>query len=71
MKPLVDAKEKGNVVESLGTDIVDGDEVQRLKVTLKNGDIVYCALEQARRQPVHGVAAVLFRQPHRRSEKPR
>src|SRR5438094_1171331 len=43
--PLIDAKEKGNVVESLGTDIVDGDEVQRLKVTLKNGDIVYYYLD--------------------------
>jgi hypothetical protein len=43
--PLVDAKEKGNVVESLGTDVVDGDEVHRLKVTLKNGDIVYYYLD--------------------------
>jgi hypothetical protein len=43
--PLVDAKEKGNTIESLGTDVVDGDEVHRLKVTLKNGDIVYYYLD--------------------------
>jgi outer membrane lipoprotein-sorting protein len=39
--PLVDYKEKGNTVEYLGKDTVDGDDAYRLKVTLKNGDIVY------------------------------
>lgn len=39
--PLVDYKEKGNSVEYLGHDIVDGDDALRLKVTLKNGDIIY------------------------------
>ncbi len=39
--PLVDYKEKGNTVEYLGHDIVDGDDALRLKVTLKNGDILY------------------------------
>jgi hypothetical protein len=38
--PLVDYKEKGNAVEYLGHDTVDGDDVYRLKCTLKNGDIV-------------------------------
>jgi len=38
--PLVDYKEKGNTVEYLGHDTVDGDDVYRLKCTLKNGDIV-------------------------------
>lgn len=38
--PLVDYKEKGNSVEYLGHDTVDGDDVYRLKCTLKNGDIV-------------------------------
>ena len=38
--PLVDYKEKGNAVEYLGHDTVDGDDVFRLKCTLKNGDIV-------------------------------
>ncbi|HWY67044.1 MAG TPA: hypothetical protein VNX88_00190 [Terriglobales bacterium] len=43
--PLVDYKEKGNTVEYLGHDSVDGDDVYRLKVTLKNGDIVYYYLD--------------------------
>jgi hypothetical protein len=43
--PLVDYKAKGNVVEYLGHDIVDGDDALRLKVTLKNGDIVYYYLD--------------------------
>jgi hypothetical protein len=43
--PLVDYKEKGNTVEYLGHDTVDGDDALRLKVTLKNGDIVYYYLD--------------------------
>jgi outer membrane lipoprotein-sorting protein len=43
--PLIDAKEKGNTIEYLGTESVDGDDVYRLKVTLKNGDIVYYDLD--------------------------
>jgi hypothetical protein len=43
--PLVDFKEKGNAVEYLGHDVVDGDDALRLKVTLKNGDIVYYYLD--------------------------
>jgi hypothetical protein len=43
--PLVNYKEKGNTVEYLGHDIVDGDDALRLKVTLKNGDIVYYYLD--------------------------
>ncbi|HUJ94844.1 MAG TPA: hypothetical protein VLW84_06250 [Terriglobales bacterium] len=43
--PLVDYKAKGNTVEFLGHDIVDGDDALRLKVTLKNGDIVYYYLD--------------------------
>ncbi len=43
--PLVDYKEKGNTVEFLGHDTVDGDDALRLKVTLKNGDIVYYYLD--------------------------
>lgn len=38
--PLVNYKEKGNTVEYLGHDTVDGDDALRLKVTLKNGDIL-------------------------------
>jgi outer membrane lipoprotein-sorting protein len=43
--PLVDYKEKGHTVEYLGRDTVDGDDVYRLKCTLKNGDIVYYYLD--------------------------
>jgi len=43
--PLVDYKTKGNTVEYLGHDTIDGDDVMRLKVTLKNGDIVYYYLD--------------------------
>jgi hypothetical protein len=43
--PLVDYKAKGNTVEFLGHDTLDGDDALRLKVTLKNGDIVYYYLD--------------------------
>src|ERR1700688_3898394 len=43
--PLVDYKEKGNTVEFLGHDVVDGDDALRLKVTLKDGDIIYYYLD--------------------------
>ena len=43
--PLVDYKDKGNTVEYLGHDVVDGDDALRLKVTLKNGDIIYYFLD--------------------------
>jgi outer membrane lipoprotein-sorting protein len=43
--PLVDYQAKGNKVEYLGHDTVDGDDVYELKVTLKNGDIVYYYLD--------------------------
>lgn len=43
--PLVDAEKKGNKIEYLGKDTVDGDDAYRLKVTLKNGDIVYYYLD--------------------------
>jgi hypothetical protein len=43
--PLVDYQEKGSTVEFLGHDLVDGDDALRLKVTLKNGDIVYDFLD--------------------------
>jgi hypothetical protein len=43
--PLVNYAAKGNMVEYLGHDLVDGDDALRLKVTLKNGDIVYYYLD--------------------------
>jgi hypothetical protein len=43
--PLVDYQAKGSTVEYLGHDVVDGDDALRLKVTLKNGDIIYSYLD--------------------------
>jgi len=43
--PLVDYQSKGNKVEYVGHDIVDGDDAYKLKVTLKDGDIVYYFLD--------------------------
>ena len=43
--PLVDYKAKGNTLEYLGHDQVDGDDVYKLKVTLRNGDIFYYYLD--------------------------
>jgi hypothetical protein len=43
--PMVDYKAKGNTVEFLGHDTVDGDDALRMKVTLKDGDIVYYYLD--------------------------
>jgi hypothetical protein len=43
--PLVDYQAKGNRVEYLGHDSVDGDDTYKLKVTLKNGDIFYYYLD--------------------------
>jgi hypothetical protein len=43
--PLVDYQAKGNTIEYLGHDSVDGDDAYRLKITLKNGDIFYYFLD--------------------------
>src|SRR2546422_10880706 len=43
--PLVDPEAKGNKIEYMGHDQVDGDDAYKLKVTLKNGDIFYYYLD--------------------------
>jgi hypothetical protein len=43
--PLIDYQAKGNTIEYLGHDTLDGDDVHRLKVTLKNGDQFYYYLD--------------------------
>lgn len=43
--PMVDAKEKGNTVELLGKEDVEGSPAYKLKVTLKNGDISYAYID--------------------------
>lgn len=39
--PLLDYKEKGNKVELVGKDKVEGSDAYKLKVTLKNGEVRY------------------------------
>jgi outer membrane lipoprotein-sorting protein len=39
--PWVDAAAKGNKLDYLGTEDVDGTDAHKLKVTLKNGDVEY------------------------------
>jgi outer membrane lipoprotein-sorting protein len=43
--PLVDYKGKGNKVEYLGTEDIDGTDAHKLRVTLKNGDTQYLFLD--------------------------
>jgi hypothetical protein len=43
--PLVDYSAKGNKIQYMGLDQVDGDDAYKLKVTLKNGDIIYYYLD--------------------------
>ncbi len=43
--PLIDYQKKGNKVEYLGTEDVDGTDAHKLKVTLKNGDVRYIYLD--------------------------
>jgi hypothetical protein len=40
-EPLINARQKGNKVEFAGMDQVEGTDVYKLKVTLKNGDTRY------------------------------
>ncbi len=43
--PLVDYKSKGHQVELLGKDKVEGTDAYKLKVTLKNGDVITMYLD--------------------------
>ncbi len=43
--PLVDYKEKGNTVEYLGKEEMEGTKVHALKVTKKNGDVATLYLD--------------------------
>lgn len=45
--PLVDYKKKGNQIELVGKEDVDGSSAYKLKVTLKNGDVQYQYLDAA------------------------
>lgn len=43
--PLVDYRSKGNTVELLGKDKLEGTDAYKLKVTLKNGDVITMYLD--------------------------
>ena len=43
--PLVDYQAKGTKIEYIGHDVVDGDDAYKLKLTLKNGDVMYYYLD--------------------------
>ena len=43
--PIVDAKAKGNTLELVGKEDVDGAPAEKLKVTLKNGDVSYVYID--------------------------
>jgi len=43
--PLVEYKTKGNTVELVGKEAVEGTDTHKIKVTLKNGDVRYIFLE--------------------------
>jgi outer membrane lipoprotein-sorting protein len=43
--PLVDYKEKGYQLESLGTEDIDGTEAYKLRITRPNGDLIYVYLD--------------------------
>jgi hypothetical protein len=43
--PIIDYKAKGNSVELLGKEDVEGSPAYKLKVTLKNGDVSYVYID--------------------------
>lgn len=43
--PIVDYKKKGNKVELVGKEDLEGSEVYKLKVTLKDGDVFYSFID--------------------------
>ena len=53
--PLVDYKKKGNKVEYLGKEEVEGTDAYKLKVTLKDGEIRYVYLDAEYYLPIKAV----------------
>ena len=45
--PFVDYKAKGNQLEYLGTEEIDGKPVRKLKLTAKGGEVSYCFFDPA------------------------
>ena len=59
--PIADYKQKGNIVELVGKEKVEGTDAYHLKVTLKNGDIRHIYLDGDSFLPIKTVAKVTMR----------
>src|SRR5262245_52760929 len=66
--PLVNAKEKGNTVELVGTEPVEGTDAFKLKVTLKNGDVQYYYIDTEDFVPIKIEKKRMIRGAERESE---
>lgn len=66
--PLVRAKEKGNTVELVGTEPVEGTDAFKLKVTLKNGDVQYFYMDTEDFVPIKIEKKRIIRGAERESE---
>ena len=66
--PLIHAKEKGNTVELVGTEPVEGTDAFKLKVTLKNGDVQYFYMDTEDYVPIKLEKKRVIRGAERESE---
>ena len=66
--PLIHAKEKGNTVELVGTEPVEGTDAFKLKVTLKNGDVQYFYMDNEDYVPIKIEKKRVIRGAERESE---
>lgn len=66
--PLVDYKDKGNKVELMGKESVEGSDAYKLKVTLKSGDVRYLYLDPDSFLEIKGEAKRTIRGTERETE---
>lgn len=66
--PLVHYKEKGNAVELVGTEPVEGTDAYKLKVTLKNGDVRFYFMDTDYFVPIKIETKRMIRGAERESE---
>jgi len=66
--PLVNAKQKGNTIELVGTEPVEGTDAFKLKVTLKNGDVQYYYIDTEDFVPIKIEKKRMIRGAERESE---
>ena len=69
--PLVNYASKGNKVEYVGVDPVQGDDTYKLKVTLKNGDVQYYYMDTDYYVPIKIETKRFIRGEERESETDR